>query len=88
MTVLTLLNYTLSFLLWMVLGRVVLGILIGDRQNIIMEIFKKATDPLYFVVRKLLPFASDKWVPAFAIILIIIIRIILVVLFGPGRQPS
>lgn len=88
MTVLTLINYSLSFLLWMVLGRVVLGLFIGDRQNIIMEIFRKATDPLYFITRKLLPFASEKWVPALAIALIIIIRIILIVLFGPGQQQA
>ena len=86
MTVLALVNYTLSFLFWMVLGRVVLSILIGERPNIIMEIFKKATDPLLFVTRKLLPFAGDKWIPLFALILIIIIRIVLVILLGPGWQ--
>ncbi len=86
MTVLTLVNYTLSFLFWMVLGRVVLSIMIGERSNIIMEIFKKATDPILFVTRKLLPFAGDKWVPLLALILILIIRIVLVILLGPGWQ--
>ena len=85
MTVLMLVNYTLSFLLWMVLGRVVLGIIIGGRQNIIQEIFKKATEPLYVITRKLVPFAEEKWVPALAILLIVILRIILVVIFGPAR---
>jgi uncharacterized protein YggT (Ycf19 family) len=88
MTVLTLINYTLSFLLWMVLGRIVLSLFIGDRQNIIMEIFRKATDPLFFITRKLFPFAGEKWVPALAIILIIILRIILIMVFAPGQQPS
>ena len=88
MTILTVINYSLSFLLWMVLGRTLLGMLVGERPNIIMEIFKKATDPLFFITRKLVPFAGDKWLPLYAIILIIILRIILVVAFGPGWQLS
>lgn len=88
MTVMLMVNYTLSFLLWMILGRVVLTILLGNRQNVIVDIFKKATDPFYFITRKVLPFVSDKWLPAAAIILIIILRIVLIVLFGTGQVPQ
>ncbi len=88
MTIALLLNYTLSFLLWMIMGRVALTIVLGNRQNVIVEIFRKATDPFYFVTRKLLPFVSDKWLPAAAIILIIILRIVLIAIFGPGDQPQ
>ena len=77
-------NYTLSFLMWMVLGRIVLTLMLGGTQNFMTGIFAKATDPLYLLVRKIMPFVKERAVPWVTILLIIIIRLLLVIIFEPA----
>lgn len=79
-----LVNYTLSFLMWMVLGRVLLTLIIGSRQNIMTTAFAKVTDPLYRLTQRIFPFAKGGWVPALSILLIIIIRLVIVIIFKPA----
>jgi len=79
-----LVNYTLSFLMWMVLGRILLTLIIGARQNIMTTAFAKVTDPLYRLTQRIFPFAKGGWVPALSILLIIIIRLAIVIIFKPA----
>jgi len=79
-----LVNYTLSFLMWMVLGRVLLTLIIGSRQNIMTTAFEKVTGPVYRVTQKIFPFAKGGWIPALSILLIIIVRLVIVIIFRPA----
>jgi uncharacterized membrane protein len=77
-------NYTLSFLMWMVLGRIVLALILGGKENFMTGIFAKITDPLYRLVLKIMPFVKERAVPWVTILLIIILRLLLVIIFEPG----
>ncbi|MEW5747011.1 MAG: YggT family protein [Nitrospirota bacterium] len=79
-------NYTLSFLMWMILGKGILTLMVGRRQNMLFAMFDKVTEPIYKVTRKLVPFAKDRWIPALSIVLIIIIRLALAIAFKPAAQ--
>lgn len=79
-------NYTLSFLMWMIMGRIILTLMIGNRQNIMMNAFIKITEPVYRVTRKILPFTKERWIPAVSIVLIIIFRMALIIIFSPSIQ--
>ncbi|MBI5640532.1 MAG: YggT family protein [Nitrospirae bacterium] len=83
-----LINYTLSFLMWMIVGRFILSRIIGGRQNIILSAFIKLTEPVFRVTKKILPFAKAGFIPFFSIVLIIIIRLMLIVFFKPGTLPK
>lgn len=72
--------------MWMILGRIILGFMTGNRQNIMMGVFSKVTEPVFRVTRRILPFANDKWIPVFAMLLIIIVRIAMVLIFQPGTN--
>lgn len=77
-------NYTLAFLMWMIVGRIILSLMIGNKQNIMLSAFVKITEPVYRVTRKIAPFAKESCVPFFSIFFIIIIRLFLVIIFKPG----
>lgn len=70
--------------MWMVLGRVLLTLIIGTRQNFMTTAFAKVTDPAYRLTQKVFPFAKGGWVPALSILLIIIIRLAIVIIFKPA----
>ena len=82
--IIQIINYTLSFLMWMILGRIILSRMIGNRQNILLSAFIKVTEPVYRITRKIIPFAKESCVPALAIVLLLIIRFALVIIFRPG----
>lgn len=82
-----LVNYTLSFLMWMILGRVLLSLILGNRQNIMLSAFVKITEPVYRITRKILPFTKESCVPAVSILLLIIVRFALIIIFPPGPKP-
>jgi uncharacterized protein YggT (Ycf19 family) len=84
--IIQLINYTLSFIMWMVLGRVLLSLIIGGRQNFATGLFAKLTDPAYRITQRILPFAKGGWVPFFTIVLIIIVRLAIVIIFEPGTR--
>jgi uncharacterized protein YggT (Ycf19 family) len=48
-----LLNFALSLIFWMILGRLLLTAITGGREGFFMGVFRKATDPVYTVVRRL-----------------------------------
>lgn len=89
-------NYTLSFLMWMILGRVLVTLISAAKQTLILGLFQKVTDPVYNVVRAIVPFAEvppekqgTMWaaiggcIPIFSIFFIVIIRIALILFFAP-----
>ena len=84
--IIQLINYTLSFIMWMVLGRVILSLILGNRQNFMTMLFAKITDPVLRITQRILPFAKGGWVPFLAIVLIIIARLALVIIFEPGTR--
>ena len=84
--IIQLINYTLSFMMWMILGRILLSLLLGGGQNFMTNAFAWITNPAYRITQRILPFAKGGWVPFFAIILIIMIRLALVVIFEPGTR--
>ena len=89
-------NYTLSFLMWMVVGRVIVTLITAAKQTFVLGIFQKITDPVYRLVRTILPFtevppekrggmyeAIGGCAPFAAFFLIAVIRVVLIWNFGP-----
>lgn len=94
-------NYTLSFLMWMILGRIVVTLITGAKDNVISGLFRKVTDPVYQVVRTIVPFAQvppekkgTMWdaiggcIPFFAFFFIVMLRIALILFFTPPPLPK
>lgn len=90
-----LVNYTLALIMWLIVGRVVLSLFTGDRNNFIYAFFLRFTDPVYEVIYRIFPFTripSDRawslWgrigglAPLVAIFLIVILRLITVILLS------
>lgn len=74
MTLKIFINYTLSFIMWLVIGRAILSIFTKNLNNPIYALFYRATEPLYKVMRKVFP----KGTTIFIIITIVILRILVV----------
>lgn len=99
-TIIRFVNFTLAFLMWLVIGRVLITLLVGpSRPNVMVGFFVKFTEPLYRLTRRLFPFAlvpSEKagsaWariegcIPFLAVLLIMIARILVITLFGPEAK--
>lgn len=94
-------NYTLSFLMWMILGRIFMTLIFGKKDNVISGLFRKITDPVYQVVSAIVPFAivppekqGTMWgaiggcIPFFSFFFIMILRIALILLFTPPPLPK
>lgn len=77
-------NYTLSFLMWMIVGRGFLTLIIGNRQNIMMLAFVKVTEPIYRVTRTILPFAKGRWVPVLSFLLLALVRLAMILILHPA----
>ena len=72
------LNYLLSFLFWFVVGRLVLGMLVGSRPNLVMSLFRRGTDPLFAAVRRVTPsFVADRYLPWLTLVLLLALRVLL-----------
>ncbi|MHB8834267.1 MAG: YggT family protein [Candidatus Methylomirabilia bacterium] len=82
--VVQMINYTLSFLMWMIVGRGILELVLGNRQNIMLLAFVKVTEPVYRVTRKILPFASVKWTPVWSFFLLALVRLAMIVILHPA----
>ncbi len=82
--VVQLINYTLSFLMWMIVGRGFLTLIIGNRQNIMMLAFVKVTEPIYRVTRTILPFAKGRWVPVLSFFLLALARLAMIIILHPA----
>lgn len=74
MTLEIFLNYTLSFIMWLVIGRATLSLFTTNLENPIYAIFYRATEPIYKVMRKVFP----KGTTIFIVFSIIILRILVV----------
>ncbi|NTW60837.1 MAG: hypothetical protein HGB21_17680, partial [Nitrospirae bacterium] len=83
-------------LMWMILGRVLVTLISAAKQTLILGLFQKVTDPVYNVVRAIVPFAEvppekqgTMWaaiggcIPIFSIFFIVFIRIALILFFAP-----
>jgi len=77
-------NYTLSFLMWMIVGRAFLTKIIGNRQNVMMLAFVKVTEPVYGVTRTILPFVKGGWVPVVSFFLLAAIRLAMIIILRPA----
>lgn len=82
--VVQLLNYTLSFLMWMIVGRAILARIVGDRQNVMLLAFVKVTEPVFAVTRKLVPFAPPPLVPVLSFFLIVAARLAVILFVHPA----
>ena len=89
-------NYSLSLFMWLIIGRIALSLFTRNRNNFILSFFIRFTEPVYKVIGMMFPFARPSaenegtywntiggWAPFFSIFLIIIIRVIIIILFGP-----
>lgn len=72
-------NFTLSFFMWLIIGRIMITLLIGNRQNFMVSFFVRFTEPFYKITRKLFPFAKESYIPPTAILIIVVLRILLIV---------
>lgn len=71
--------------MWMILGRILLTLMVGNRDMLFTRLFQKVTEPAYQVVRKVLPFVKEICVPAVSVLMIIILRFALILLFTPPK---
>ena len=80
-----LLNVTLSFFFWMMIGRLALGLLAGGRDNFFTALFRRATHPAFVVVRTITPsFVPDPHIPVLSLPLLLALRIMLLPLLQSG----
>jgi len=68
------LNYTLAFIMWLVIARAIMSLFTTDMNNFIYAMLYKSTEPLYRVARNVFP----KGTTFFILITIIILRIIII----------
>ena len=78
-------NFTLSFFFWMIIGRLVLRLLVGNRNNLFTELCRRATFPVIWVVRRITPaFVPDPHIPILSLPLLLALRIMLAPLLVSG----
>ena len=70
-----LVNFALSLVFWMILGRLLFSAMTGGRDSFVLGVFRKATDPVYGVVRRLSGGRlGDVAVAVLALLLVTILR--------------
>jgi uncharacterized protein YggT (Ycf19 family) len=70
-----LVNFALSLFFWLIIGRAVLGILSGGRSNFFTDLFRRGTDPVFALVRRITPeFIPDGSIPALSLLLLVVLR--------------
>lgn len=73
-----LVNFALSLVFWMILGRMLFSAMTRGRDSFVLGVFRKATDPVYGVVRWLTGGRlGDVAVAVLALLLVTILRIAL-----------
>lgn len=50
-------DYTLQFIMWLVIGRVASQFVIRNPNNVIRNLFERFTQPLYNLVKNIFPFS-------------------------------
>ena len=76
-------NYGLSVLMWTLLGRTLLSLLIGGhKDNWIYVMFCRLTDWYLMLVHRItFGFAGGSFLPVWALLVLIILRVLLFVIF-------
>ena len=71
-----LLNFALAMVFWATLGRILLGLMMGGAasQNFFLGVLRKATDPAYALVGRVVP---QQWVPLGVLLLVVAARLAL-----------
>jgi hypothetical protein len=72
--------------MWMILGRVILAAIIRNKQNIVLNAFIRITEPVYRIIRSIMPFAKESWIPFLSILVILIIRFAFIIFLTPEMQ--
>jgi uncharacterized protein YggT (Ycf19 family) len=73
-----LVNFALSLVFWAILGRMLFTAMTGGRESFVLGVFRKATDPVYGVVRRLTAGKlGDVAVAILALLLVTVLRIAL-----------
>jgi uncharacterized protein YggT (Ycf19 family) len=75
-----LLNFALAFVFWATLGRILLTLITGGRDNFFLAVLRKPTDPFYAVVRRVAP---ERFVPVGVLVLVVALRLALLPLLRP-----
>jgi hypothetical protein len=69
-----LVNFALALMFWATLGRILLDLMTGGRDNFFSGVLRKATDPAYAVVGRVVP---ARWVPLGVLVMIVAARVAL-----------
>jgi hypothetical protein len=71
-----LVNFALALVFWATLGRILLSLMMGGpgRENFFLGVLRKATDPAYALVGRVMP---QQWVPLGVLVLVVTARIAL-----------
>ena len=73
-----LINFALALVFWMILGRILLTLITGGRDNFFLGVMRKATDPAYAAVRLLTGGRlGEVAVTALALLLVVVLRLAL-----------
>jgi len=72
--------------MWMILGRVLLAAVIRNKQNIMLSAFIRITEPVYRLIRSLIPFVNERWIPFLSILVILLIRFAIILFLTPDMQ--
>ena len=73
-----LVNFALSLFLWLIVGRFVLDLLVGGRQNFFTDLFRRGTDPVYALVRRATPRrVADRYIPWLTVLTLVLLRLLL-----------
>lgn len=76
-------NFLLATAMWLIVGRVVLGLFIRNQSNAIWQMFVIATEPPYRVSRLLTGrHVSDRWLWLVSLAWLLAARVLLIGLFG------
>ena len=73
-------NFALALLMWMIIGRAMLGLLTGGRPSPVQVLFDRATLPLFALTRRVFPFVGARWAPLAALLALGALRMALVLL--------
>jgi uncharacterized protein YggT (Ycf19 family) len=82
------LNWFLAFLMWTIIGQLVLELITGGQRTIISEAFRRVTAPVFWLVRQATPpFIGDRFIPVFTLALVIVLRLAVGLLLLPAVAP-
>jgi uncharacterized protein YggT (Ycf19 family) len=73
-----LLNFALSLLIWLIIGRYVLRLIVGQRENFVTELFRRATEPAFRVLGRIAPpLVGTAYIPILTILALVAVRLAL-----------